>query len=658
MYHLIDDLIPHGHSPRNLQLYFFDTDAEVDNRVGYTNRLDRSIVSDLVELMSQNPYAQFFRSLKDVKFGDDFVISLNSTTSLDQRVYNLPTASQVAAIWLENDSDKVPNNRSIKVYACSGRFHNVQYYYGCYDPLQYPLLFPLGETGWHEGIDRNVAHTYNKVRKRQSCIIDPTIVSSVEELIATEESIISEGKKKRTQQDQSRIETYQGLVDSVGVGATTGYDVGRRIILPVSFIGGPRDMRRRYMDAMSLVQRFGKPDLFLTMTCNPNWPEIKELLCYNDEAHNRPDLLARVFRARVEGYKVQAMTYANEIDIFDNKLSLNATYIITDAIVSIPRGNLVLPDERYNCLWTLTRKCTVAVVPDEDKLEVMEDPEIDEIPFSHFHKYINTMKKISVMAIVIHKLPRKHVDSKNGKIDAADFVLVDKQALSNSVTLHSLILTNAFNDAYLKLADLSSEQFVTIADVKSSIIEGKRYCIYASIQIPTKVKKFYYIACDGCWKGTIHNLGEEFECSYCGNSMAIAKPRCMMTIELTENNDFLESVLFGNIVEELLSVSASKLVDMDKKNETIDMQNVKEKLDNKTFKVELLCKKQNFRGTEQVRYSIISLQEQKKIAHAKRVKRKLIYDDTDDNTSDEHSKAFGDFDNEVTDKKSKLVKLG
>nr|GMD02030.1 replication protein A 70 kDa DNA-binding subunit B-like [Ipomoea batatas]GMD03394.1 replication protein A 70 kDa DNA-binding subunit B-like [Ipomoea batatas] len=250
-----------------------------------------------------------------------------------------------------------------------------------------------------------------------------------------------------------------------------------------------------------------------------------------------------------------AMAYANEIDIFDNKLSLNATYIITDAIVSIPRGNLVLPDERYNCLWTLTRKCTVAVVTDEDRLEVMEDPEIDEISFSHFHKYINTMKK---------SLPRKHVDSKNGKIDAADFVLVDKQALSNSVTLHSLILTYAFNDAYLKLADLSSEQFVTIADVKSSIIE----------------------------------------------------------------------------------------------NESIDMQNVIEKLDNKTFKVELLCKKHNFRGTKQVRYSIISLQEQKKIAHAKRVKRKLIYDDTDDNISDDHSKAFGDFDNEVTDKKSKLVKLG
>ncbi|XP_031096852.1 uncharacterized protein LOC116001093 [Ipomoea triloba] len=132
-----------------------------------------------------------------------------------------------------------------------------------------------------------------------------------------------------------------------------------------------------------------------------------------------------------------------------------------------------------------------------------------------------------------------------------------------------------------------------------------------------------------------------------------------MTIELIENNDFLESVLFGNIVEELLSVSASKLVDMDKKNESIDMQNVKEKLDNKTFKVELLCKKQNFRGTEQVRYSIISLQEQKKIAHAKRVKRKLIYDDTDDNTSDEHiPKLLEILTMKLPIKKSKLVKLG
>lgn len=63
-------------------------------------------------------------------------------------------------------------------------------------------------------------------------------------------------------------------MDSILVGETKG-NVGRRIVLPTSFIGGPRDMRRRYLDSMALVHKYGKPDIFLTVTCNPNWPEIK-----------------------------------------------------------------------------------------------------------------------------------------------------------------------------------------------------------------------------------------------------------------------------------------------------------------------------------------------------------------------------------------------
>ncbi|XP_059308268.1 uncharacterized protein LOC132059626 isoform X1 [Lycium ferocissimum] len=57
------------------------------------------------------------------------------------------------------------------------------------------------------------------------------------------------------------------------------------------------------MDAIALVQHFGKPDLFLTMTCNPAWPEIKEHLLSTDEAQNRPDLISRVFRAKIAELK-------------------------------------------------------------------------------------------------------------------------------------------------------------------------------------------------------------------------------------------------------------------------------------------------------------------------------------------------------------------
>ena len=43
-------------------------------------------------------------------------------------------------------------------------------------------------------------------------------------------------------------------------------NVGRRTILPSSFVGSPCDMVQYFQDAMSLVQKFGKPDLFIT-TC-------------------------------------------------------------------------------------------------------------------------------------------------------------------------------------------------------------------------------------------------------------------------------------------------------------------------------------------------------------------------------------------------------
>uniref|UniRef100_A0A453JVC3 ATP-dependent DNA helicase n=1 Tax=Aegilops tauschii subsp. strangulata TaxID=200361 RepID=A0A453JVC3_AEGTS len=62
-------------------------------------------------------------------------------------------------------------------------------------------------------------------------------------------------------------------------------------------------MRRRYMDAMALVRRYGKPDIFLTMTCNPNWDEIRQELYPGQTPQDRPDLVVRVFRAKLEELK-------------------------------------------------------------------------------------------------------------------------------------------------------------------------------------------------------------------------------------------------------------------------------------------------------------------------------------------------------------------
>jgi hypothetical protein len=46
-------------------------------------------------------------------------------------------------------------------------------------------------------------------------------------------------------------------------------DVGQKMILLSSFQGDERAMGQLYQDAMARVCKFGKPDLFVTFTCNP-----------------------------------------------------------------------------------------------------------------------------------------------------------------------------------------------------------------------------------------------------------------------------------------------------------------------------------------------------------------------------------------------------
>ncbi|XP_021729322.1 uncharacterized protein LOC110696338 [Chenopodium quinoa] len=111
----------------------------------------------------------------------------------------------------------------------------------------------------------------------------------------------------RNNQDTIRVDLYKGILDSLDLGETLGQNVGRRVILPPTYIGGPRDMKKRYLNAMALVQRFGKPDLFVTITCNANWPEIKAELAAGETAQDRPDLVARIFRAKLLALKKEIM---------------------------------------------------------------------------------------------------------------------------------------------------------------------------------------------------------------------------------------------------------------------------------------------------------------------------------------------------------------
>ena len=105
----------------------------------------------------------------------------------------------------------------------------------------------------------------------------------------------------RTHQQQLRVDSYQGLMDHLGRRAQAeNVTVGRIVILPSSVEGSQRNMYQKYQDAMTIVTKHGKPDIFLTMTANPKWPEIQENLLPHQNASNRPDIVSRVFNLKLK----------------------------------------------------------------------------------------------------------------------------------------------------------------------------------------------------------------------------------------------------------------------------------------------------------------------------------------------------------------------
>ncbi|KAL4564666.1 hypothetical protein LXL04_028734 [Taraxacum kok-saghyz] len=248
-------------------------------------------------------------SLRDLGPLDNYRVTWNASVELDHRVYNRPTTAEVVGIWVDGNENITTYKRSIVVYGRSDYSAQIQPYEVYYDPLSYPLFFPNGESGWHSRIARNSMPINEIVVNEENMEEDVEGRTSKKKKYCINAGVLflQVSNVLKLNQKKIRSELYQGIVDCVNVGEVEPSKVGQRVILPASFIKGPRDMRRRFLDAMTLVQDDGKPDIFLTITCNPGWPEITDYLEPGQDAQDRPDLVSRVLRAKLEDLKDQLL---------------------------------------------------------------------------------------------------------------------------------------------------------------------------------------------------------------------------------------------------------------------------------------------------------------------------------------------------------------
>ena len=58
-------------------------------------------------------------------------------------------------------------------------------------------------------------------------------------------------------------------------------------------------MIQNYHDGIAICREYGPPDLFITFTCNPKWPEISLAISNGEQPNDRPDIIVRVFHMKL-----------------------------------------------------------------------------------------------------------------------------------------------------------------------------------------------------------------------------------------------------------------------------------------------------------------------------------------------------------------------
>ena len=271
-------------------------------------------------LDQHNSLVKSFRMARD-RFkeqpGSTFRLRLLSRRTTDGRQYNMPTVSEVAGLII-GDFSEANYQRDVIVEHRTNGLQRITDLHPSFMSMTYPLIHPYGEDGYRIDIPlRDLNQTPFKRQKltmrqhycfrlQQRLNEGHTLLRAgrlLQQYIVDSYMAIEEERFRwiRNNKKKLRSDLYSGLMDAVNRGDLDCSKVGKSIILPSSHTGGPRYRVQNYQDAMAICKWAGYPDLFLTFTCNPKWPEINNMLHLigQKDDDNRVDIICRVFEIKL-----------------------------------------------------------------------------------------------------------------------------------------------------------------------------------------------------------------------------------------------------------------------------------------------------------------------------------------------------------------------
>nr|GEU92892.1 DNA helicase [Tanacetum cinerariifolium] len=348
----------------------FRYDNEVLNRLRHfggetSGGLDQNIVQGLIGFLGKhNELVRLFRTARD-KCADgavpDFKIRLYSVAG--SRQYDLPTSQTLGGIVVQSSQD-IEADYDVIIESRGGAPQRINKLHPSYMSLQFPLLFIFGQPGFHPPIQQhdvaeekrvsmNMFYIY-QLHERDGCYgLLFRGGRLLQQYVVGVYCCIEHNRMDfyKTYQSDIKKDNLSGIYDAVARGDCEGSCIGSRIILPMSFTGGPRYMYSHYLDALAICRSLGNPQFFITFTCNVNWPEIKRHMNQYPDLllGDRADVVLRVFHQKVKEF----CKFLKDTRLFG---------IVTGLLYTIEFQKRGLP-HCHTLLW----------VDDKDKLQRAED---------------------------------------------------------------------------------------------------------------------------------------------------------------------------------------------------------------------------------------------------------------------------------------------
>ncbi|XP_074342285.1 uncharacterized protein LOC141679779 [Apium graveolens] len=263
-HHIFGSLIPDdGNDPMFCQLYIYDTSNEIANRMKWISVNDGQvihveIVEGLIRILDEtNELVKEFRSHRD-RFEQDKVADLEITLKVSrvesEMENHIIPADDVAGIMV-GDLDDNSQYRDIIIHSKENHMQRVTDIYPKIMALQYPLLFPHDDDGFHIHLPYGIGD--NKKRRKRVLLTQKEYYSYKLQVRLNEGMTPRLGGRLfqqyvvdvfatieqarlwyiRTHQPKLRNDLYRQIYDSLSSGNTDASAVGKGIVLPAIFIG-------------------------------------------------------------------------------------------------------------------------------------------------------------------------------------------------------------------------------------------------------------------------------------------------------------------------------------------------------------------------------------------------------------------------------------